>query len=129
MQMKSLVKSLGATPSAIGIAGALVLVVPVLPAQANDTVQLSAAARGRILNKADSQINAGTQTENVNSAWDQIASPNWDQIASPSWDQIASPSWDQITGPAWDQIMTRRGDTTLSPATNPKDVFRRHRRR
>jgi hypothetical protein len=119
--MKSLVKSLGATPSAIGVAGALVLIAPVLPAQANDTVQLSAAARGRILNKADSQINAGTQTENVNSAWDQIASPNWDQIASPS--------WDQITGPAWDQIMTRHGDTTLSPATNPKDVFRRHRRR
>jgi hypothetical protein len=90
-----------------------VLIAPVLPAQANDTVQLSAAARGRILNKADSQINAGTQTENVNSAWDQIASPNWDQIM----------------GPAWDQILTRRGDTTVSPATNPKDVFRRHRRR
>jgi hypothetical protein len=94
MQMKSLVKSLGATPSAVAVAGALVLVVPVLPAQANDTVQLSAAARGRILNKADSQINVGTQTENVN--------PAWDQISGPAWDQITGPAWDQITGPAWD---------------------------
>jgi hypothetical protein len=86
MQMKSLVKSLGATPSAVAVAGALVLVVPVLPAQANDTVQLSAAARGRILNKADSQINVGTQTENVNPAWDQISGPAWDQITGPAWD-------------------------------------------